>query len=88
MLLDGEEVDIFVVTAFIAMNYLNVAADEPGVLPLMLPIDAGAVGAVLLALLNGKVAPSDPLVVVFRIGARHIELLLLSDCGDSLGAKG
>lgn len=63
-------------------------AHEPGVLPLMLPIDAGAVGAVLLAFLNGKVAPSDPLVVVFRIGARHIELLLLSDCGDSAGAKG
>lgn len=72
------------------------ATQEPGVLPRMFGIDAGTVVTVLLTLLDDKVALGDPLVVVFRIIARHFELLLLSnsgdgfgnDCGDMPGAEG
>ena len=43
----------------------------------MFPMQARlAVGAVVLALLDGKIALSDPLVVVSFV-ARHSELLLL-----------
>lgn len=38
----------------------------------------------MLALLDGTFALRDPLVVVFRIAARHFELLLLIDSGDEI----
>lgn len=83
------------VTALLGMNTYHVATQEPGVLPSMLSIDSRAPGAESLALLNGKVALSDPLVVVSGVVARHLELLLLgdsgdrfgNDCGDSAGAE-
>lgn len=73
------------VAALAAVDSTNVAAQEPGVFPWMFSIDAGTVGAVLLTFLNDKVALGDPLVVVFRIVARHVELLLLSNSGDDFG---
>lgn len=68
-----EDVDILVVTALFAVDRLDVAAQEPGILPLALGVNAWAVGAVMLTLLNGKVALANPLMVVLNVVARHFE---------------